>query len=141
MKTIKALSIAFVAAAVVALTGFAQAGSERSTAADLMAVKFHADWCGSCKVIGPHFTNLGNKFDGKKVLFLTLDMTNESTQRQSEYLASALGLGKVWKSHAPKTGYILLIEPKSRQIVGKLTKKDDFKAMSTAIDRVLARSR
>ena len=42
---------------------------------------------------GPIFTDLQNKFDGKPVLFVTLDFTNRTTHYQSELLASALGMG------------------------------------------------
>ncbi len=68
-------------------------------------------------------------------------MTNECTIRQSKFLASALGLDGGWKSPAPKTGYVLLVDPKSRRVLGKLTKNDTVKAMSTALDRALAKAR
>jgi thiol-disulfide isomerase/thioredoxin len=46
-------------------------------------MKFYADWCGSCKAMGPLLEDLQNKYDGKSVLFVSLDRTNRSTEGAS----------------------------------------------------------
>ena len=117
-----------------------QAEKQNSQTPRVMAVKFHADWCKSCKAIGPSLESLGDAFSSKPVLFVTLDLTDDASKRQAEYLASALGIGTVFQSHAPKTGYVLLIDSKSGRVVGKLTKKDTVQAMSAAVDKALRRA-
>jgi thiol:disulfide interchange protein len=44
----------------------------------LLVIKFHADWCDSCRVMGGVLTDLTNKLDGKSILFTELDITNNS---------------------------------------------------------------
>ncbi|MEM9445415.1 MAG: thioredoxin domain-containing protein [Verrucomicrobiota bacterium] len=90
----------------------------------IIVAKFHADWCGSCKAMEDSLVDLSNKFDGKEVLFVTFDRTNNTTTHHSELLASAMELGEIYDSHAG-TGYVLLIDPKNGNVIEKL------KGMST----------
>ncbi|MDA8019294.1 MAG: thioredoxin family protein [Thermoanaerobaculia bacterium] len=111
----------------------ALAGASTAPASpELVAVKFHADWCGSCKRMGPVFEDLRNKYDGQPVLFVELDLTNGTTRAQAEYLAAALGFGEVYAANQG-TGFILLLDGESRQEVAKLTADQDIKAMGKQI--------
>ncbi|MEM1205304.1 MAG: thioredoxin domain-containing protein [Acidobacteriota bacterium] len=105
-------------------------------APDVIAVKFHADWCGSCKRMGTVFEDLRNKYDGKSVLFVELDLTNGTTRNQAEYLASALGFADTYASNQG-TGFILLLDGKSRQQITKLTADQNIKAMGAEIVKQL----
>ncbi len=104
---------------------------------EVIAVKFHADWCGSCRTMGPVMTDLQNKFDGKPALFVTFNLTNQSSSHQSELHAAALGLQDLWAQNAGKTGKIYLIDADSKETVATLTKNDDFKAMGAALSGAL----
>jgi thiol-disulfide isomerase/thioredoxin len=121
------------------------AEDEKVASPEVIALKFHADWCGSCRAMGPVFTDLGNKFDTKPVLFLELDHTSEPSRRQAEYLAAVLGLQEVWKKDGGSTGFILLIDADTHEVLAKLTKEQDIKAMGgqllEAIDRASASKR
>lgn len=85
--------------------------------------------------MGTIFTDLQNKFDGKPVLFVTLDFTNRTTHYQSELLASALGMGEAYKANQG-TGFILLLN-QTRDISARLTSKQTLKEMSAAINQQL----
>lgn len=113
----------------------ATAGAAPS-APDIVAVKFHADWCGSCKRMGTVFEDLRNKYDGKPVLFVELDLTNGTTRTQAEFLAAALGFGDVYAQNQG-TGFILLLDGKSRQQLAKLTADQNIKAMGAEIVKQL----
>ena len=106
----------------------------------VLAVKFHADWCGSCKTIEPRFRDLHDKFDGKQVAFVTLDVTNRTKSLQAEMLAARLELDHTWKRPEPDTGFILVIDAQSGAVRDKLTKKHCIKQMSSAIDDALGRA-
>ena len=108
------------------------AGGEVPAEPDLLAVKFHADWCGSCKKMGTVFEDLRNKYDGRPVLFVTLDLTNGTTRSQAQYMAAALGFGEVFAQNAG-TGFILLLDGDSRKQVAKLTADQDIKAMGAQL--------
>ena len=104
----------------------------------VIAVKFHADWCGSCKKIGPIVHDLSNKMDTAPVLFVTLDMTTQSSRRQAEFMASALGIGDLWAQYGGKTGMVLLFDAESRQIVGKFDKTMDIYKMGAELKNAIA---
>jgi thiol-disulfide isomerase/thioredoxin len=113
--------------------GMIPAGLEAATAEPrLIAVKFHGDWCGSCKKMGPVFTDLQNKLDGSPILFVKLDLTNNTTKHQAQLMAAALGLSKTYHDNLG-TGFILLIDGKTKQVAAKLTADMTLKQMAAEI--------
>ena len=93
----------------------------------LMAVSFHADWCGSCQQIAPQLEKARGKadLDNKDVLFVKLDLTNGTTRNQSALLASAIGLGDFYAQNKGGTGFVLLVDAATGEHVGKITKEHD----------------
>lgn len=102
----------------------------------LILLKFHADWCGTCKAMGPIFEDLSNKLDGKPIVFYKLDFTNNTTKHQSVMMASALGLDNVLKENQG-TGFILLIDVNSKKVLQKFTKEQDMKTIAGKINEYL----
>jgi len=109
----------------------------RADAPKIIAVKFHADWCGYCKAMGPVFEELQAKFDREPVLYVTLDQTRDFNRKQSGYLAHAMGLDRVWNDNGGKTGFVLLIDPSTHQVVQKLTHEQNIKQMGAAIQEAV----
>ena len=107
----------------------------------LLAVKLHADWCGSCKAIEPRFVALRDKHGSEPVLFTRLDLTDEKTQAQAYYLAVALELGDIWNAHASQVGYVLLIDTRSKRVIDKLTTRQDLAAMEARLLQALRTTR
>jgi len=100
---------------------------------ELIAIKFHADWCGYCKAMGSVFEELQAKFDQEPVLYETFDQTREFNRTQSRYMAHAMELGSVWEDHGGKTGFVLLIDAESREVVQRLTHEQSLKQMGAAL--------
>jgi len=122
-----------------------QAGEKGETAdatPAVIAVKFHADWCGSCKAMGGVFEELQAKFDTKPVLYVTLDHTRDFNRQQSKFMAQSLGLDNVWAKYGGKTGFILLIDGKTREVLGTFKSTQTLKEMgaelTAIVDRVTA---
>ena len=103
----------------------------------LMAVKFHADWCKVCRAMGPVFEDLQNKMDGSDVLFIKLDFTNNQTKHQANLLGAELGLADVLKQNYRRTGFVLVIDAKTKKVLKKLTVNDDVYSMETKIRALL----
>jgi thiol-disulfide isomerase/thioredoxin len=132
MKNVLVVISLFLMVACTPNKGFAQ----ENVKPKLLVVKFHADWCGSCRALGPVLTDLTNKLDGKPVLFTKLDFTNNSEKHQSNLLASALGIEKIVKENYG-TGFLLVIDTKTKEIKAKLTKTQTVKEMAKEINTLL----
>lgn len=105
----------------------------------LIALRYHADWCGDCKKLAPTFDALKERFEEKSILFLTLDFTKPSDGKQSEYLAGVLGLDDIWRSNANVTGRILIIDRESKQHVATLSSSQSLDEMGTALDALISK--
>jgi thiol-disulfide isomerase/thioredoxin len=102
----------------------------------LVALKLHADWCGTCRKMGPAFEDAKGRLDGKAVLFVVLDRTNRSTRSEAEMLASALGLGGVYDADKG-TGKVLVVDAKTKKLVATLSADLDGKAMAKELEALL----
>ena len=131
MKTYHSILFAVLGLMFLAGTPVHGADAAKVGAPKIIAVKFHADWCGACKAMGSVFTDLRNKLDGQPVLFVELDFTNATTRHQAMLLASALGISPAFKEN-PGTGFILLFD-KKRQVTGKHTSRQTLKEIAAAI--------
>ena len=96
----------------------------KSAEPELFIIKFHADWCGSCQLLGPKIEKARGKagLDDSAALFIKLDLTDSTTRNQAAMMASALGLGKYFSDNAGKTGFAILVDPESKEIKGRITK-------------------
>jgi len=93
----------------------------------IYAIQMHADWCGACKALDPKVeqARLDAQLDMKDVLFITLDLTNETTQAQSAMMAAALGISDIYNRNTGKTGFMLIINSATGQKIDRLTSKAD----------------
>lgn len=95
------------------------------------AVKFHADWCARCPTIGPVFNELTHKYGTHSILFVTLDITDETRRKQAEYLTHDLGMDWIWQEPI-HTGVIKLVSRSDRRVLTTLTdveKKPEMERM------------
>lgn len=104
---------------------------------EVIGVLFYADWCGSCKTLDPKIEAVKGEFAEDAILFTRVDMTDDYTQRQSAYLASLLDMDAVYEAHAPKTGFMLLLDGDSGKVLGKLTKVQSEVEIAAAIRKSL----
>ena len=69
----------------------------------------------------------------KDVKFVKFDLTNDSTKAQSAKLAARNGITPVWNSNQ-KTGMVLLVDAKTRKVVGTIVATDSQKEMKRKIE-------
>lgn len=80
-----------------------------------------AVWCGKCREMNPKLDEVRPQFAGEPVLFVKFDMTDEFAVEQSKMLAQRLDLTEIFNANEGKTGYMLLIDPVTKEVLATLT--------------------
>ncbi|MCI0363511.1 MAG: thioredoxin family protein [Phycisphaerales bacterium] len=123
---------------------FAQSGSNPSgarppaaaQAPKVIALAFYADWCPGCKALKPKLEEVMKESATEPCLFIKLDQTDKDSH-QAEYMVAALGIADLWKEHAGKTGYVLLVNSRTKRVVATLTADQDAEAMQAALNKAI----
>jgi len=128
--------------------GFARVGARaqmqetvgvQSKDAELVAVTFASAWCGPCKILQPRLTAVRSEFTREPVRFLTLDYTL-GEQDSFEVTAEAEGFGEAYKRFTGATGFTVLIDRQTGDVLDVLTADYSKTAMKQALRRALALS-
>ena len=94
----------------------------------LYAVKFHADWCGSCQKLTAPLKELKSDLEGKAVEFFVFDFTSDETKEKSRELAEKLGIKDLYDKNQ-KTGFALIVDAKSKKKLSTISLKHSAKEM------------
>jgi thiol-disulfide isomerase/thioredoxin len=91
----------------------------------LLAIFFYSDSCTACKSLEPKIDAAKYKFAGQPVLFTRFDLTNQVTEEQSGLFAALLGLEQVFLANSTQTGVVLLVNPETKKVLGKITAQNE----------------
>jgi thiol-disulfide isomerase/thioredoxin len=96
---------------------------------------FHADWCSGCKVLAPKMKEAKQALglEDTNLVFVTFDLTDDATKRQAALLADALGIKDIYEAHAPKTGMVLFIDQKTKEVQHKIHYKSSVEELEAAM--------
>ena len=128
MKLLKITVLLFA----VILTQAAFKAVKKSVNPDYLVVKFHADWCGNCLAMGSSFEDLQETFKEKNIEFVKFDLTDKGTTAKAEAKAKQIGISNILDDNR-KTGFILIIDNLTKEILYKLTKNDSVDVMEDKI--------
>lgn len=142
---LKRRNLIFVGALALGVLAFASFGRERATGAEytlgrepeVIAATFTSAWCTACKILEPRLAKAIPSFADKPVKFVDYDFTfgpNEETRAT----ALADGLGPVYDRYAKATGFTILFDPQTEEVLDILTASHSTGAMRAAIARSLA---
>ena len=110
-------------------TTTSEAAAAEARAPEAMLVVFHADWCGNCKVLGPKVSNeVLPEVTGEPLLMVELDLT-DSKSNQAEYMLAALGLSDLWEKYGRKTGFALLVDAETKEVLQTFTRQSQPEVM------------
>lgn len=100
----------------------AQAHSEaKARSPEVIMVVFHADWCPNCKTLGPKMMKeVFPEIKAEPYLLVKLDLTDRESN-QAEYMLSTLGLGNLWEEYGRKTGFALLVDTQTKEVLHTFT--------------------
>ncbi len=105
----------------------------------IVAITMHADWCGTCQALNPKLEKVKADLKDKRVLFTRFDFTDESTIKQSELMANWIGLGDLFKERKEegKTGFVILINADTFEVLERITNNKDEDGIRNAIEAYL----
>ena len=94
----------------------------------LYAVMFHADDCDDSKLMAPKVKDLQHELEGMKVEFVKFDLSTNESKEKTQELANDFGLIDVLSSYQG-TGFVVLVDAKSKEEIGILTTKQSLDDM------------
>ena len=100
---------------------------------DVIAVRLHANWCKPSHTMAPLCHELKQSFSDDRVLFIDLDLTNEATQMQANYLVSALGIADRWIDLGAHSGELVLVDTGRKEVTSRLTQEQNLQQMTAAL--------
>ena len=133
VKKVKSLALVFI---FLAGLGFSDVFGQEKESPTLYAVMFHADDCAGSKSMAPKVKSLQNKLKGKSVEFVKFDFSNPASVEKTQDLADKLGLNRVLASNEG-TGFVVLVDAKSKQEKAILTTKQSLDEMLASISKNL----
>lgn len=132
----RALILAFAALLLIAQPAAAQRAYPQPK---LYAIYFYADWCPNCKALSPIVAESLKDFD-KETLFLTFDLTDKPRIRNTILHAQALGLGDYLRAQGSATGYLAVLDAKTKKEVARFDRDDSAKDISATLKKLATSS-
>ena len=125
-----------VISAIISMISFSYAEHTNLSKPRFVAVFFEADWCASCKALAPKLTQAREqaRVENEDILFISLNLTDESTSHQAAMLATSLCLKELYVKNNGKTGYIAIVEATSGKIISTVTKNYSVDEIIASID-------
>jgi len=131
--------ILFVLTAILALIGIPALQAMEPAQPKVVGLMFYSDTCGSCKILDPKIETVKKDYVAKPILFATLDHSNDGSKNQAALLADSLGLGKVYAAQEKASGFMLLVNPKTGEVIEKLTRDMTEAEIAATIDKAIAK--
>lgn len=132
MKHIKKVKNPVLLFLILSVLGFSNAFGQVKT---LYAVIFYADNCANSKSMAPKVKVIQNKMEGK-VDFVKFDFSTCESAEKTLVLAKELGLKKTL-AFKKGTGFIVLVDAKSKKEKAKLTTKQSSDEMLAIVTKNL----
>lgn len=104
---------------------------------EVVAATFSSAWCSSCKILEPRLADVIPDFKNKPVKFVKLDFTL-GQRGEIEDQAEAEGLEDIYPRFKGATGFTLLVDTETGEIIDMLTISHSKSAMRAAIAQSIA---
>ncbi len=77
-------------------------------------------------------------YEGKPVTFVEFDFTTDETKGKAKADAKKHGLTEIFDKRAPGTGFVLVIDGKTKKVVGELKASNSVDDWKAAVDKILS---
>jgi len=104
---------------------------------EIVAATFSSAWCSSCKILKPRLADVIPEFSDKPIKFVEFDFTLGQRGEIADQ-AEAEGLSDIYPRFKGATGFTLLVDTDTGEIVDMLTISHTERAMRAAIAQSIA---
>ncbi len=103
---------------------------------EVVAATFSSSWCSACKILKPKLAKVIPDFESKPIEFIEFDYT---LGRPKEYRKVAIeyGFGDAYDRYEGGTGFTLLIDRETGEVIDMLTMSFSKSAMRAAIAQAI----
>ena len=108
-----------------------------TVAPQLIAASFTSAWCASCRILEPRLSEVMPAFKDSAIEFVKFDFTFGETPELADR-AAALGLTRLYEANKGATGFTVLVDARSGEIVDTLTMNFTVADIKLALNRALA---
>lgn len=138
MKTPLAVALLALAAAASLAACGRPARSEAAFAGEpeIVAATFASAWCSSCKILQPKLARIIPEFAGAPVAFVEFDFTF-GDRAETAAKAERHGVSDIYERNKGATGFTLLIDAETGDILDTLTMNFSEDAMRGALGRAI----
>ncbi|MBL1431364.1 MAG: hypothetical protein COA60_007655 [Robiginitomaculum sp.] len=106
----------------------------------LLAVMFYSNWCGACLILDPKIEAVKPVFKDRPVDFVKFDFSFALVRGKAlQALAKEKNLSEIYQNNKGKTGFMLLVNPVSSQVLDVITMDDSANDIAIKLDNYLRR--
>lgn len=114
--------------------------AQESEDARLVAATFRSNWCGACHVLEPKIAKVKPAFLEQPVEFITFDFSFGQRRGLADRAAEE-GILDAYEAYAGRTGFMLLLDRETGDILTQITMRQSEDQIADAIDRALTITR
>ena len=142
MKPRQIASYALFAAFAAAFFMFARSPATSADAAydgrpEVVAATFSSSWCSACKILKPKLAKVIPGFAKEPVAFVDFDFTF-GPRKELRAEADKFAIGDLYERNKGATGFTLLVDADTGEVIDTLTMNFSEAAMRSAIARAIA---
>lgn len=104
---------------------------------EIVAATFASAWCSACKVLKPKLAKVIPDFAGEPVAFVEFDFTF-GARDELKAEADQYGIGDLYERNKGATGFTVIVDRETGEILDTLTMNFSEGAMKSAIARAIA---
>ena len=112
-------------------------GPAQAVETKVFGVMFYADWCHYCQILDTKLDKVRKEFEGTAFKFQRIDMTDDSRLYASFNEAKALGLGRIVRAYGQGTGFMLLVDARTGQVVDQIVARHSESQIKAKIQQAL----
>jgi hypothetical protein len=109
---------------------------EASDQAKPFVVKLHAQWCHKCLLTQGMWARVDDVY-GSRVKRVVFDFTSDESTERTRVEATRLGLERLYDAYNGVSGAVIVLDPRTKEVLADIDGSRDFSAYQRAIDQAI----